>query len=286
MNKTISNLGNDIATQAQGEPTWGTILLTMGATASMVWWPSKMIELLSAAGYRVIRFDHRDTGMSTTNSPGDVKYNITDLVSDLLAILDAYDAQKVHLVGMSLGGYLSQIFALKHPDRVKTLTIIASEPLGLEYEGTGISPEFMEHFGKMEELDWSDTEAVTSFMLKIAKLSAGTANVFDEASALERIETELERTQSIQSAFNHSAIEDNVDPALTAEAIRCPTLIVHGTEDPVISVNAANLTAQSILGSKLMLLEKRGHELLEEDAIKITDGILELLGLFRSEKHN
>lgn len=74
-----------------------------------------MMAGLAAGGYQVIRFDHRDTGQSTTHAPGVVDYDIADMADDLLAILDAYGAQAAHFVGMSLGGYVSQIAALQHP---------------------------------------------------------------------------------------------------------------------------------------------------------------------------
>lgn len=150
-----------IFTEAAGQGEKGTILLVMGATASMVWWPDSLIEALVAGGYRTIRFDHRDTGASSVFAPGEGNYDLADLTGDLLAILDAYEVAAAHLVGMSLGGYLSQILALTHPERVKSLTLIASEPLGVEYEGEGLAPAFMEHFGAMGSLDWTDAEAVT-----------------------------------------------------------------------------------------------------------------------------
>jgi len=148
------NEGVTLATEATGNAASGTILLAMGSTASMIWWPESLVTRLASAGYQVIRFDHRDTGLSTTNAPGDVPYDVSDIASDLISILDAYGVDKAHLVGMSLGGYGSQIAALTHPDRVLSLTLIATEPLGVSYEGEGIDPRFMDHFSTMSELDW------------------------------------------------------------------------------------------------------------------------------------
>ncbi|MDF1600552.1 alpha/beta hydrolase [Mesorhizobium sp. YIM 152430] len=270
----VDNKGIRIATEARGTARRGTILLVMGATASMLWWPEKLIDHLSAAGYRVIRFDHRDTGLSTTNAPGNVCYDLNDLVGDILAILDAYGVEDVHLVGMSLGGYLSEILALRYPERVRTLTLIASEPVGLDYEAEGIAVEFMDHFGQMAGLDWSDQNAVENFMLGIARLSSGPAIPFDEKAALERIRGELDRTSSIQSAFNHSAIGGGMDQSLTAASLKLPVLVIHGTEDPIISVKAAYRTFEAVPGTELVLLEGRGHELPAKDIPEIAAAIV------------
>lgn len=268
--------GVKLFTQATGQSERGTILLAMGATASMVWWPDSMVARLAEEGYQVIQFDHRDTGQSTTNPPGDVSYDIFDVASDLIAILDAYEVKTANLVGMSLGGYVSQIVALTHPGRVRSLTLIASEPLGVGYEGEGISDEFMQHFASMAKLNWSDHQAVVRFMLKIAELSAGSAPPFDRDVALRRIERELQRTSSMQSAFNHSMISGELGPRLNAGRLELPVLIVHGSEDPIISVSAARASAVTIEGAQLLLLDDRGHELLDADVPRITEAILSL----------
>lgn len=273
----VSTNGAMLATEAFGVARKGTILLAMGATASMAWWPVTFCQSLSAQGYRVIRFDHRDTGMSTTGEPGVVDYDLADLTGDLVAIMDAYEVPSAHLVGMSLGALSGQLLALLQPSRVNSLTLIAAEPLGLQYQGEGISDAFMAHFGKMQTLDWSDRSAVAAFMLTIAQLSAGSLPGFDRADAEARVAVELSRTSNMQSAFNHAMVVADLPPDLTAEAIEVPTLIIHGTEDPVISVQAARRSAEAIAGSHLVLLEGRGHELPPADVDFIAAEILTFL---------
>lgn len=270
--------GVTLATKATGQPQLGTILLAMGSTASMVWWPESMVTGLADAGYRVIQFDHRDTGQSTTNAPGDLQYDIFDLAADLIAILDACEVEAAHLVGMSLGGYVAQIAALTHRERVRSLTLIASEPLGLPYQGEGIAPEFLDHFATMAELDWSDHAAVGQFMLRVAELSAGSAVPFDREAAQRRIERELHRTSSMQSAFNHAMVAGELEPHLNASNLDLPVLLIHGSEDPIISVAAAHASATAIRGAQLLLLDRRGHELLEQDMPGVVKAILSLAG--------
>lgn len=274
--KMVQSGDTQLATVAHGEPKEGTILLVMGATASMLWWPEPLIKALVAGGYQVIHFDHRDTGRSTTKSPGDVTYDLNDLAGDLLAVLDAYGVSQAHFVGMSLGGYLSQINALRHPDRVLSLTLIASEPFGISYEAEGIGEDFMAHFSTMASLDWANRQAVTAFLLRIAELSAGTRGPFERSAARDRIEGELSRTSSMRSAFNHSMIAGSIDLQETAADLHCPVLLIHGSEDPIISVNAAHKSAQVIPRAELMILEGVGHELMLRDTPAIAGRILKL----------
>jgi len=273
--RLVETQGAVLATEAWGQGERGTILLAMGATASMVWWPGSLMRALADGGYRVIRFDHRDTGESTTHAPGDLRYDVFNLSADLLAILDAYGVRAAHLVGMSLGGYVSQIAAVQHPQRVLSLTLIAAEPLGISYEGEGIAPEMMAHFGAMATLDWGDQEAVARYMLEIARLSAGSGRPFDREAALRRIAVELSRTGSMQSAFNHAMAGGDIG-GMTAAALRVPVLVVHGSEDPVISVRAASATATAVPGARLLVLPGTGHELLEGDVPGIAEAVLGL----------
>lgn len=276
--RRVGSTGAQLATEAFGAPERGTILLVMGATASMLWWPRALCESLAASGYQMIRFDHRDTGGSTTGAPGAPDYDLDVLQDDLLAILDAYGAGTAHLVGMSLGGYLSQLLALRHPARVASLVLIASEPVG----GTGeaaadISPEFMAHFSAMQELDWSDRQAVRDVLLGMARLSVGPRWPFDAPAARERIDAELDRTERPQSAFNHALLAGDIPPGLTAADIRQPALVIHGSHDPVIPLPAGKALAAMLPEAQLLVLEGVGHELPDPELPRIGAAILAFL---------
>ncbi|SFZ85712.1 Pimeloyl-ACP methyl ester carboxylesterase [Devosia enhydra] len=274
----VSSEGITLATESFGSGERGTILLVMGATASMLWWPDTLCEALAAGGYRVIRFDHRDTGHSTTGAPGEIAYDLDDMVGDLLAILDHHAVPAAHLVGMSLGGLLGQIAAIAHADRVESLTLIAAEPLGLEYEGSGMAPALLDQFGALAELDWSDANAVAAFLFEIARLSAGSAPGFDAEDARRRIAAEMARTASMQSAFNHALLKGDVAPGLTVGAIGQPVLVIHGTDDPVIAYAAAEATRRALPQAQIMTLEGRGHEIAPADVPAIGARILAFLG--------
>jgi pimeloyl-ACP methyl ester carboxylesterase len=100
-------------TESFGDPTSPAILMIMSATASMLWWPDQLCRSLAATGRFVVRYDNRDTGQSTTQEPGPPRYTMDDMADDAVAILDGYGIGEAHLVGMSLGGMIAQLAALK-----------------------------------------------------------------------------------------------------------------------------------------------------------------------------
>src|ERR687891_402724 len=127
----IDTNGISLHCEAIGDPAAPAVLLIMGAMSSAVWWPEELCRRLAGRGRYVIRYDHRDTGKSTSYAPGEATYTVEGLADDAVAVLDGYGLDRAHLVGISLGGYLAQLVALKYPSRALTLTLIASERLAL-----------------------------------------------------------------------------------------------------------------------------------------------------------
>jgi pimeloyl-ACP methyl ester carboxylesterase len=260
--RVIRNGGIKLATESFGAPDHPTLLLIMGATASMLGWPAEFCAELARQGFHVIRFDHRDTGQSTTVPPGEAAYAVEDLADDAVAILDGYGCARAHLVGMSLGGYVAQMLAVSHPARFGTLTLIGSEPLGWDGEPLPhISPAFLEHFGALGALDWSNHKAVAQFLLETARLCAGTLAAFDVERESARIERVVSRTDSIASMFNHGTITARTDWTGRFREIKCPTLVLHGAEDPILPIENGSAIADGILNASLIVLDKVGHEI-------------------------
>ena len=110
--------GIQLCTEPFGEPTDPPVLLVMGLGASMLWWEEEFCRSLADGGRFVIRYDHRDTGRSTTYEPGRPGYNGADLVADAAGVLDAYGLGSAHVVGVSAGGAMAQLLALDFADRV------------------------------------------------------------------------------------------------------------------------------------------------------------------------
>lgn len=252
----------ELATQTFGAQDDPTVLLVMGATSSMIGWPDSFCEALAARGMRVVRFDHRDTGRSTTVPPGKAAYAVENMADDVLAVMDAYGLGAANLVGMSLGGYLSQIVALDHPDRVRTLTLIASEPLGWDGDPLPhISSAFLEHFGTVAALDWTDPEAVTDFLVEIDRLSSGSVAPFDADWSEARARRVIERSDSLASMFNHASVATREDWAGRFRDIEPPVLVIHGSEDPVLPLPNGQALADGIANAELLVLEGVGHEI-------------------------
>jgi pimeloyl-ACP methyl ester carboxylesterase len=258
----VEHEGVRLATESFGTPSDSTVLLIMGATASMLGWPDEFCVALAAEGLHVIRFDHRDTGQSTTTPPGSAAYAVEDMAADVVAILDAHGAAPTHLVGMSLGGYIAQMVALDHPGRILSLSLIASEPLG--WDGAplpGMVPEFLDHFGALATLDWSDTAAVTDFLVEIEHLCSARSMDFDAPRARARVTQILARTKSPASMFNHAALTLRGDWTGRFREIGCPVLVLHGEQDPILPVANGRALAEGIRDARLVILPELGHEL-------------------------
>ena len=174
--RRVDTNGVSLYCESVGDPADPAVLLIMGAMASGVWWPEEFCERLADRGRFVIRYDHRDTGRSTSWAPGQADYSVEDLADDAVGVLDAYGVDRVHLFGMSLGGYLSQLIALKHPDRVATLALIASERLALaDPELPDMDPSVVAYHADAADLDWSDRQAVIDYQVGAWRLLAGSA---------------------------------------------------------------------------------------------------------------
>ncbi len=120
--RTINVHGASIHSESFGDSGNPCILLIMGAMASALWWPVDFYVELAGRGLFVLRYDHRDTGRSTTSPLGEPGYTVEDLADDAMAVLDGYGVATAHLAGMSLGGFLAQLIALKYPSRVLLMT--------------------------------------------------------------------------------------------------------------------------------------------------------------------
>jgi pimeloyl-ACP methyl ester carboxylesterase len=260
--RQIEHGGISLCTETFGNSEGPAILLVMGATASMLGWPDELCNVLAEKGLFVIRFDHRDTGQSTTVPRGKATYTVEDMAGDVAGIAEAYGLRRVHLAGMSLGGYISQMVALDYPECIASLTLIASEPLGWDGEALPhISQVFLDHFRGLESLDWSNRAAVTAFLVESQRLCAGTGVPFDQLRVEAGLERVLSRTDSPASMFNHGGLTVREDWTGRFREIACPVLIIHGEEDPILPVQNGRALAAGIPGAWLVTLPGVGHEL-------------------------
>lgn len=273
--RTVTDHNISLFTESFGQATDAPILLIMGAMSSAVWWPNKFCTRLAEAGRFVIRYDHRDTGKSTSYAPGEAPYSVEELADDAIRVLDGYQLGAVHLVGMSLGGFLSQLIALKYADRVKSLTLISSERLAeADPEMPAFDPKILEYHQQAATLDWSDREAVLDYQVGAWRMNSGSAHEFDELSIRKIAEANFDRTPNILSSFNHTTLSGGDQWLGRLNEIKVPALIIHGTQDPVLPYAHAQALQSAIEHSTLLSLKGSGHELHSEDWPVIIDALV------------
>jgi len=255
--------GVDLGVQTFGGSTDFPILLIMGGASSMDWWEDGFCERLAAGSRFVIRYDHRDTGRSVSYEPGDAPYSLRDLAEDAVGLLDAFGLESAHLVGMSMGGWIGQLVALDHPDRVTSLTLISTSPTAGPSD-----PDLPEMAEKLQaffaeeasEPDWSDRDAVIDYMVEGERAFAG-SRPFDEATIREIAARAFDRTTNLTSSIiNHAGIESGDRWRERLGEVSVPTLVIHGTEDPMYPYDNAVALAKEIAGAQLIALERMGHE--------------------------
>jgi pimeloyl-ACP methyl ester carboxylesterase len=277
--RIIQSSGVAICTETFGRSNDPPLLLIMGATASMVWWPDGLCEALAGAGRYVIRFDNRDTGRSITYPPGEPGYSLEDMADDALAVLRAYGLSKAHLIGMSLGGMLGQIAALKYPSAVASLTLISSSVFGPEDPALpGIDEKILEYHRSGGSVNWEDERAVIDFMVNGWSLLSGSAHPFERAAIEEIATREVRRASNLPSMFNHALLTGADQWSGRAAEIRQPTLVIHGTEDPVLPYPHALALVRAIRHAELLTLRGTGHELHRLDWPTMVDAIVRFTG--------
>jgi pimeloyl-ACP methyl ester carboxylesterase len=256
--------GIELCTEAFGDAADPTILLVHGIAASMDFWDDELCRRLAAGPRHVVRYDHRDTGRSTTYPPGAPGYTGRDLAGDILTILDALGVETAHLVGQSMGAALVQVVALDHPHRVRSLTLAATTAVGTVPEGTELPPptdELAATFSSPPpEPDWSDREAVVEYLVDSFRPYAG-SGPFDEEGLRAAAERAVDRSPSMASAGNHALADPGAEPTRALGDLDVPTLVIHGTEDPLFPLPHGRTLARLIPGAELLVVDGMGHEL-------------------------
>jgi pimeloyl-ACP methyl ester carboxylesterase len=207
----------------------------------------------------VIRYDHRDTGRSVTYEPGRPDYTGADLVADAAGVLDAYGIPAAHVVGVSAGGALAQLLALDVAGRVRSLVLIStSAALPGDRELPPPTGEFA-RFVTTARVDWSDAESVVGYLVAYARVLNGDQRPFDETAARELMRREVERARDFAAAHNHDALADDGRPHAPLSSITAPTLVIHGTADPMFPLEHGAALAEAIPDASLLTLEGAGH---------------------------
>jgi pimeloyl-ACP methyl ester carboxylesterase len=241
----------------------------------MLWWEEAFCRMLADGRRFVIRYDHRDTGRSVTYEPGRPGYTGADLVADAAGVLDAHGVAAAHVVGVSMGGALAQLFALDFTDRVLSLVLISTSralPGGRELPPPS---EDFARFAATASVDWSDTGSVIEYLVEYERVLAGARRQFDEAAVRELARREIERARDFAAAQNHGVLPDGEHSRGPLSSIAVPTLVVHGTADPMFPLEHGEALAEEIPGARLLTLEDAGHGVDRADWAALARAILE-----------
>jgi pimeloyl-ACP methyl ester carboxylesterase len=267
--------GVELCTEPFGNPGDPPILLIMGLGGSMLWWEDGFCSMLAGAGRFVIRYDHRDTGRSVTYEPGRPGYTSADLVADAAGIFDAYGIRAAHAVGVSAGGALAQLLALDFADRVLSLVLISTSPA---LPGERRLPPPTDEFGRFvatAQVDRSAVESLIEYLVGYSRVLAGDQRPFDETAARELVRRDLERARNLAAAQNHDAIPDGGPSRAPLSSIDAPTLVIHGTADPMFPPEHGDALADEIPDARLLTLEGAGHGVERADWEAIVEAIVE-----------
>lgn len=265
------------------------VLLIMGLGMQLVAWPPELVQELVDAGYRVIRFDNRDVGLSVhfdmLGKPNvlwaglqhrlglapKAPYSLSDMAADALGVLDALEIRQAHVVGVSMGGMIAQRVAIAAPSRVLSLTSIMSSSgaRGLP------EPERKVLRALLHRPRDSSLEALLEHYVKLFQTIGSPGFPTSEEDMRERILPGLQRSHyPVGTLRQMLAVVADVTRAGQLARITSPTLVIHGKADPLVPYACGEDTAQRIAGAKLVGIEGMGHDLPPEPLAQILDALI------------
>ena len=268
---------NDVAlcTESFGDPADPPILLIMGIGGSMIWWEEGFCRMLAEGGRFAIRYDHRDTGRSTTYPVGSPGYTGADLLADAARVLDVYEIPAAHIVGVSAGGGFAQELALDRPERVLSLVLISTTFATATARSLRGPTEEFGKFVATARVDWSDDDSVVEYLVGYQRLLAGGERPFDEPAARELVRRDIERASDYPAVQNHDSIQDDGGDYPPVSSIAVPTLVIHGSADPMFPIGHGEALAEELPDARLLRLEGAGHGVHRADWEAIVAAILE-----------
>lgn len=261
----VSSGDASICTQAFGRHDDPAILLISGAATSMDFWEDEFCLRLAAGSRYVIRYDLRDTGRSTNYPAGEPGYTSADLMADALAVLDGFDVGVAHLFGVSMGGAIAQLIALEHSERVAGLVLQSTTPAVASAENRPELPPMEQRLAAVFATDnagttWSDRDAAIEAMVEGERSLTG--SIPYDAERLRRIAARsYDRTTNMASMQTNHWILDGVEVTQKQlNEITAPTLVLHGTEDPLFPYAHGKALATGITDARLVPLPGMGHQ--------------------------
>jgi pimeloyl-ACP methyl ester carboxylesterase len=273
----ITANGIEIEYESFGAASAEAMLLISGLGTQMLRWDAPFCEMLAARGYRVIRFDNRDAGLSTqfAHAPipdlaaltgamargehPQVPYTLHDMADDTLGLMDALGIERAHLVGRSMGGMIAQLLASEYPQRTLSLTAIMSSTGSPALPPP--TPAAMAMLMKRPPNPFQDEDGYLAHSAALARAIGSPGYPLDAAAQRKLAQSELKRAYH-PAGFGRqiAAIAATGDLRPRLGSITCPTLVVHGAEDPLVPPSCGKDIAQNVRDAALMIVEGMGHE--------------------------
>ena len=287
MPKAIAN-GIEIHYEEQGDKTAPPMLLIMGFGAQLTLWPDELVEALASRGFRVIRYDNRDIGLSHkfdgVKAPGLVKmtllsklglkpkvpYTLADMADDGAGLLDTLGIEKAHIVGASMGGMIAQHFVSRHADKCLSLTTIFSTTGNPKLPPA--KPEAMKAL--VTRPDSTEEKVLVEHGMMVARTIGSPGYPTEDERLRERTTASVRRSFYPEGPTRHlSAIVADGDRRGMLKDVTVPTLVLHGEDDPLVPCEGGRDTAASIPGAKLKTIPGWGHDLPLELVDELADAI-------------
>ncbi len=258
------------------QPGGDTALLIHGLGCQLIQWPERIIEALREAGLGVLRFDNRDVGLSQLLSPPKPRvarpmdllrwrlgrrlpapYTLVDMGQDALALMDHLDLEQVHLVGVSMGGMIAQELAIRHPQRLRSLTIVMSTS-GARKVGQP-RPAVMRAL--MSPPPSREPDDVAAHIAGQWRLLQGPAYTRSDEEILDEVRACMARGMSGAGFLRQvQAIMNAPNREARLRRVKTPTLVLHGSADPLVHCSGGKAVARSIPNARLELIEGWGHD--------------------------
>jgi pimeloyl-ACP methyl ester carboxylesterase len=252
-----SNGAVEIYYETFGDPANEAVLLINGLGSQLTRWPEPFCALLTQQGLFAIRFDNRDVGLSSWLDGQ--SYTTDEMAADCAAVLDAVGKAQAHIVGVSMGGMIAQVFAANYPQRTLSLTSIMSSS-----GNPDLPPATPEAWAVLIEpaADPADEETFVAKGVRSARVIGSPAYPWDEDFIRERVISEAKR------AFNPAgvgrqmaAVRAGGDRRPKLAKVTAPTIVLHGADDPLVPLEAGRDTAANIAGAELVVIPGMGHDL-------------------------
>lgn len=256
-----------------GEAYHPPLLLIMGACTQSINWPDVFCEKLAAQGFYVIRYDHRDTGQSSYIIFEMNPYTIDDMMQDAIDLMNSLQLKRFHVMGLSLGGPIAEWLSVKYPDRIQSITLIATSCdfntmnrsfAGLPHLAGALSPvkaiylEWMQSFSNQPTLTFDE---LVDFRVKGWHILNGFKAPFDVHLNRSLQIKYLQRARHPASHLNHLKVCISAEPIISwlPSQIKHPALVIHGTEDPIFPIDHGRKLSELISGSVYVELDGFGH---------------------------